>query len=134
MKAMVITKYGSPDVLQFEEVEKPTPKDNQVLVKVQAASANPLDWHGIRGKPFIARLMGTGLLRPKSSKVGADVAGRVETVGKDGTQFKTGDEGVGGGNGSFSENAWAREDRGAFKTANLSCEEGGAGPGAAYTA
>src|SRR3989441_3524488 len=103
MKAIVITKYGSPDVLQFEEVEKPTPKDNQVLVKVQAASANPLDWHGIRGKPFIARLMGTGLLRPKSSKVGADVAGRVEARGQEGNQIKTGDEGVGGGKGCFGQ-------------------------------
>jgi len=134
MKAMVITKYGSPDVLQFEEVEKPTPKDNQVLVKVQAASANPLDWHGIRGKPFIARLMGTGLLRPKSSKVGADVAGRVEAVGKDVTQFKPGDEVFGGCNGSFAEYACAREDRVALKPANLSFEEVAAVPVAAYTA
>src|SRR2546427_10696628 len=110
MKAMVITKYGSPDVLQFEEVEKPTPKDNQVLVKVQAASANPLDWHGIRGKPFIARLMGTGLLRPKSSKVGADVAGRVEAEGKDVNQFKTGAEGFGGSKGCVCEDARGRED------------------------
>ena len=134
MKAIVITKYGSPDVLQFEEVEKPTPKDNQVLVKVQAASANPLDWHGIRGKPFIARLMGTGLLRPKSSKVGADVAGRVEAVGKDVTQFKPGDEVFGGCNGSFAEYACAREDRVALKPANLSFEEVAAVPVAAYTA
>src|SRR2546427_9845587 len=103
MKAMVITKYGSPDVLQFEEVEKPTPKDNQVLVKVQAASANPLDWHGIRGKPFIARLMGTGLLRPKSSKVGADVAGRGEALGKERSQIKPGDGGFGGGEGSLDQ-------------------------------
>src|SRR2546428_11456179 len=102
MKAMVITKYGSPDVLQFEEVEKPTPKDNQVLVKVQAASANPLDWHGIRGKPFIARLMGTGLLRPKSSKVGADVAGRGGRGGRGRQKFKPGDGGVGGGDRGLS--------------------------------
>src|SRR5256712_13012432 len=134
MKAMVITKYGSPDVLQFEEVEKPTPKDNQVLVKVQAASANPLDWHGMRGKPFIARLMGNGLLKPKSSKVGADVAGWVEAVGKDVTQFKPGDEVFGGCNGSFAEYACAREDRVALKPANLSFEEAAAVPVAAYTA
>src|SRR2546422_11516282 len=124
MKAIVITKYGSPDVLQFEEVEKPTPKDNQVLVKVQAASANPLDWHGIRGKPFIARLMGTGLLRPKSSKVGADVAGRGEAVWKEVNQFKTGGEGVGGGNGSFAEYAGAREERVALKTHKPTFEGG----------
>ncbi|HEX9240746.1 MAG TPA: alcohol dehydrogenase catalytic domain-containing protein, partial [Candidatus Bathyarchaeia archaeon] len=108
MKAIVITKYGSPDVLQFEEVDKPTPKDDQILVRVQAASANPLDWHGMRGKPFIARLMGNGLLKPKSSKVGADVAGWVEAVGKDVTQFKPGDEVFGGCNGSFAEYACAR--------------------------
>ena len=69
MKAIVIEKYGSPDVLQFKEVEMPTPNDNQVLVRVQAASANPLDWHLMRGEPFIARLMGTGLLKPKARKL-----------------------------------------------------------------
>src|SRR2546428_11516403 len=111
MKAIVITKYGSPDVLQFEEVDKPTPKDDQILVRVQAASANPLDWHGMRGKPFIARLMGNGLLKPKSSKVGADVAGGVEAVGKGGTQFKPGGEGFGGGYGVFFEEGGGRRGR-----------------------
>jgi len=134
MKAIVIEKYGSPDVLQFKEVERPTPKDNQVLVKVQAASANPLDWHLMRGEPFIARLMGTGLLKPKSSRVGADVAGRVEAVGKDVTQFKPGDEVFGTCNGSFAEYACAREDRLALKPANVSFEEAAAIPVAATTA
>ncbi len=134
MKAIVIEKYGSPDVLQFKEVERPTPKDNQVLVRVQAASANPLDWHLMRGEPFIARLMGTGLLKPKSSKVGADVAGRVEAVGKDVTQFKPGDEVFGTCNGSFAEYACAREDRLALKPANVSFEEAAAIPVAAITA
>ncbi len=134
MKAIVIEKYGSPDVLQFKEVEIPTPKDNQVLVRVQAASANPLDWHLMRGEPFIARLMGTGLLKPKSSKVGADVAGRVEAVGKDVTQFKPGDEVFGTCNGSFAEYACAREDRLALKPANVSFEEAAAIPVAATTA
>jgi len=134
MKAIVIEKYGSPDVLQFKEVERPTPKDNQVLVRVQAASANPLDWHLMRGEPFIARLMGTGLLKPKSSKVGADVAGRVEAVGKDVTQFKPGDEVCGTCNGSFAEYACAREDRLALKPANVSFEEAAAIPVAAITA
>ncbi len=134
MKAIVIEKYGSPDVLQFKEVERPTPKDNQVLVKVQAASANPLDWHLMRGEPFIARLMGTGLLKPRSSKVGADVAGRVEAVGKDVTQFKPGDEVFGTCNGSFAEYACAREDRLALKPANVSFEEAAAIPVAATTA
>ena len=134
MKAIVIEKYGSPDVLQFKEVERPTPKDNQVLVRVQAASANPLDWHLMRGEPFIARLMGTGLLKPRSSKVGADVAGRVEAVGKDVTQFKPGDEVFGTCNGSFAEYACAREDRLALKPANVSFEEAAAIPVAATTA
>ena len=134
MKAILFTKYGSPDVLQLTEVEKRTPKDNQVLVRVQAASANPLDWHLMRGEPFIARLMGTGLLKPKSSKVGADVAGRVEAVGKDVTQFKPGDEVFGTCNGSFAEYACAREDRLALKPANVSFEEAAAIPVAATTA
>jgi len=134
MKAIVIEKYGSPDVLQFKEVERPTPKDNQVLVRVQAASANPLDWHLMRGEPFIARLMGTGLLKPRSSKVGADVAGRVEAVGKDVTLFKPGDEVFGTCNGSFAEYACAREDRLALKPANVSFEEAAAIPVAATTA
>jgi len=134
MKAIVIEKYGSPDVLQFKEVERPTPKDNQVLVRVQAASANPLDWHLMRGEPFIARLVGTGLLKPKSSRVGADVAGRVEAVGKDVTQFKPGDEVFGTCNGSFAEYACAREDRLALKPANVSFEEAAAIPVAATTA
>ncbi len=134
MKAIVIEKYGSPDVLQFKEVERPTPNDNQVLVRVQAASANPLDWHLMRGEPFIARLMGTGLLKPKSSRVGADVAGRVEAVGKDVTLFKPGDEVFGTCNGSFAEYACAREDRLALKPANVSFEEAAAIPVAATTA
>ncbi len=133
MKAIVLTKYGSPDVLQFKEVEKPTPNDNQVLVRVHAASANPLDWHEMRGAPFIARLS-TGLLKPKNPKVGADVAGRVEAVGKDVTQFKPGDEVFGGCNGSFAEYVCARGDRLALKPGNLSFEEAAAIPVAAITA
>jgi NADPH:quinone reductase-like Zn-dependent oxidoreductase len=134
MKAIVYTQYGSPDILQFKEVEKPTAKDNQVLVKVHAASANPLDWHEMRGAPFIARLMGTGLLKPKNSKLGTDIAGQVEAVGRDVTQFKPGDEVFGGSNGSFAEYACAREDRLALKPANLSFEEAAAIPVAAITA
>jgi len=79
MKAIVYTKYGSPDVLQFIEMEKPSPKDNEVLVKVYAASANPADWHTMRAKPFLAR-MANGLLKPKIPRLGADLAGRVEAV------------------------------------------------------
>src|SRR6266849_5057656 len=134
MKAIVLTKYGSPDVLHFKEVEKPTPKDNQVLVRVHAASANPLDWHEMRGSPFIARLMGNGLLKPKDSKLGADVAGQVEAVGKDVTQFKPGDEVFGVCNGSFAEYACGKEGRLALKPNNNSFEEAAAIPVAAITA
>jgi NADPH:quinone reductase-like Zn-dependent oxidoreductase len=133
VKAILFTKYGSPDVLQFQEVEKPTPKDNQVLVKVQAASANPLDWHGMRGAPFLVRFS-DGLRKPKNPKVGADVAGRVEAVGKDVTEFKPGDEVFGACSGSFAEYAVAREDRLALKPANLSFEAAAAVPVAALTA
>src|SRR5258707_58001 len=91
MKAIRYTKYGSPDVLQLVEVEKPTPNDNQVLVKVQAAPANPLDWHRMRAEPFLVRT-DEGLRKPKNPKLGADLAGRVEAVGKDVTEFKPGDE------------------------------------------
>ena len=91
MKAIVYTKYGSPDVLQLKEVEKPTPKDNEVLVKIHAASANPADWHLMRAEPFLARLA-NGLLKPKNTRLGADVAGRVEAVGRNVTQFQVGDE------------------------------------------
>ena len=92
MKAIVYTKYGSPDVLQLKEVEKPTPKDDEVLVKVHAASVNAADWHLLRGEPFLVRLMGFGLLKPKNKILGADIAGRVEAVGRNVKQFQPGDE------------------------------------------
>ena len=95
MKAIVYTEYGPPEVLQLKEVEKPTPKDDEVLVKVHAASANPADWHLMRAEPFLARLE-NGLLKPKNTKLGADVAGRVEAVGRNVTQFQVGDDVFGG--------------------------------------
>src|SRR6476659_6569497 len=91
MQAIVYTMYGSPDVLQLNDVEKPAPKDNEVLVKVHAASANPLDWQLMRAEPFLARLE-KGLLKPKNTKLGADVAGRVEAVGRNVTLFHEGDD------------------------------------------
>src|SRR5512137_1168347 len=91
MKAIIFTQYGSPDVLQLTDLEKPTPKDNEVLVKIHAASANPLDWHRMRGAPFLARL-NNGLQKPKNTMIGADIAGRVEALGKNVTQFQLGDE------------------------------------------
>src|SRR5690349_9215564 len=86
MKAIIYTQYGSPDVLQLQNIEKPTPKDNQVLVKVQAASANPADWHTMRGAPFLARLV-NGLFKPKHPRLGGDLAGTVEAVGINITQY-----------------------------------------------
>src|SRR6185312_15394210 len=91
MKAIVYTQYGSPDVLQFKEVEKPAPREGQILIKIYAASANPLDWHLMRASPFLARLAG-GLRKPKDPRLGADFAGRVEAVGPNVTQFQPGDE------------------------------------------
>ena len=133
MKAIVYTKYGSSDVLQFKEVEKPAPKDGEVLVKIYAASANPLDWHFMRGSPFFARL-GAGLFKPKDPRLGADFAGRVEAVGTNVTQFQPGDEVFGSHVGSFAEYASVPEDRLALKPANLSFEEAAAIPVAAVTA
>ena len=90
MKAIVYEKYGPPDVLQLKEVEKPTPKDDEVLIKVHAASANPADWHLMRGAPFLARFE-MGFPKPKK-RLGVDVAGRVKAVGSNVTQFQPGDE------------------------------------------
>src|SRR4029453_13356722 len=92
MKAIVYHNYGSPDVLRLEEIAKPVPNDNQVLVRVRAASVNPLDWHYIEGTPYVIRAMGVGLRKPKDTRLGVDFAGMVEAVGKNVTQFKPGDE------------------------------------------
>jgi NADPH:quinone reductase-like Zn-dependent oxidoreductase len=133
MKAILFTKYGSPDVLKFTEVEKPTPQDKQVLVKVYAASANPLDWHRMRAKPFLVR-MGEGFLKPTNPKLGADVAGKVEAVGSSVTEFQPGDEVFGVCSGSFAEYALAGAGKLARKPANLSFEAAAAVPVAAFTA
>lgn len=134
MKAIVWTKYGSPDFLQLQEVAKPVPKDNQVLIKIHAASVNPLDWHRMRGAPFLVRL-DEGFFKPKDTRLGADVAGRVEAVGSAVTQFKVGDEVFGElGAGSFAEYVAARESRLALKPANLSFEEAASTPVVGFTA
>ena len=91
MKAIVYTQYGSPDVLQLKDVEKPTPRDDEVLIRIYAASANPADWHLMRAEPFLARIE-NGLLEPRNTKLGADVAGRVEAVGRTVTEFQVGDD------------------------------------------
>jgi NADPH:quinone reductase-like Zn-dependent oxidoreductase len=134
MKAVVATKYGSPDVLQLKEVEKPTPKENEVLVKIHAASANPLDWHKLRASPFFVRFS-EGLFRPKQTALGADIAGRVEAVGSKVTQFRVGDEVFGGVSaGGFAEYVCSAENYIVHKPAKLSFEETAAVPVAALTA
>src|SRR5438128_2334904 len=134
MKAIVRTQYGSPDVLQFKEVEKPIPDETRgVLVKVYASSANPLDWHTMRASPFIVRTS-EGLRKPKTPWLGVDIAGQVEAVASNITQFKPGDEVFGRSTGSFAEYAIARENRLALKPANSSFEEAAAVPVAGLTA
>src|SRR2546421_803772 len=133
MKAIVYTQYGSPDVLQFKEVEKLAPKDGQILVKIYAASANPLDWHLMRASPFLARLAG-GLRKPKDPRLGADFAGRVEAVGANVAQFQPGDEVFGASTGAFAEYICVAEREVALKPANLSFEQAAAVPVAATTA
>jgi NADPH:quinone reductase-like Zn-dependent oxidoreductase len=135
MKAMVYTKFGPPDVLQLREVEKPFPKDNELLIKVHAASANAYDWRHLRADPFLIRLMGAGLLKPKHKILGADIAGRVEAVGINVKQFQPGDEVFGdGGYGGFAEYACVDENRFVLKPADLTFEEAAAVPMAALTA
>jgi len=134
MQAIVYTHYGSPRVLQLTEVEKPVPKDSEVLVKVQAASVNAYDWHFMTGSPILVRVSGSGLRRPKDPRLGVDLAGRVEAVGSAVTQFHVGDEVFGRGAGAFAEYACAREDRIALKPATLSFEAAAAVPIAALTA
>ena len=102
MKAIVYRRYGSPDVLKYEDIDKPTVGDDQVLIKVRAASVNPYDWHFMRGTPYLMRLM-TGLRKPKVTRIGADAAGHVEAVGRKVTQFKPGDEVFGSCRGAFAE-------------------------------
>jgi NADPH:quinone reductase-like Zn-dependent oxidoreductase len=133
MKAIVYDKYGPPDVLQFRDIATPAPADNEVLIHVRAASANPLDWHFMRGEPWFIRLM-LGLRKPKDKRLGVDVAGVVEAVGRNVTQFKPGDAVFGGCRGAFAERACAKEDGLVLKPANLSFEQAAAVPVAALTA
>lgn len=123
MKAIVYCDYGVGN-LKLEDVEKPTPTDDQLLVRVRAASVNPLDWHFIEGTPYIMRAMGVGLRKPKDVRLGVDFSGVVEAVGKNVTQFKPGDEVFGGRGGAFAEYVCVRADRGvALKPANLTFEQ-----------
>jgi NADPH:quinone reductase-like Zn-dependent oxidoreductase len=137
MKAIEYTEYGSPNVLRLNDVEIPSPKDNEVLVKIHAASANPLDWHLMRAEPFLARFE-NGLLKPKNTKLGADVAGRVEARGKNATQFHIGDAVFGAQYikdlGAFAEYVCMPENILAQKPENISFKAAAAVPIAAYTA
>jgi NADPH:quinone reductase-like Zn-dependent oxidoreductase len=122
MKAIVYCDYGLAN-LKLEEVEKPAPNDDQILVKVRATSVNPYDWHFVEGTPKFMRL-GVGLRKPKDTRLGVDYAGTVEAVGKDVTQFKPGDEVFGGKGGSFAEYVCVRHDRLiALKPANITFEQ-----------
>src|SRR5213078_1553 len=123
MKSIVYCDYGLAN-LKFTDVEKPTPTDDQLLVKVRAASVNPLDWHFIEGTPKIMRAMGVGLRKPKDTRLGVDFAGTVEAVGKKVTQFKPGDEVFGGRDGAFAEYVCPRADRAVtLKPANITFEQ-----------
>jgi NADPH:quinone reductase-like Zn-dependent oxidoreductase len=137
MKAIVQPKYGSPDVLQLKDVEKPTPRENEVLVKIHAASVNAYDWHLLTADIFLVRMMGGGFLRPKNTRPGADIAGWVEAVGVNVKHFKPGDEVYGdiaGISGGFAEYAAVPEKLLALKPDNLSFEEAAAVPMAGITA
>src|SRR5437867_4471784 len=123
MKAIVYCDYGLPN-LKLADIAKPTPTDDQILVRVRAASVNPLDWHFIEGTPKIMRAMGVGLRKPKDVRLGVDFAGMVEAVGKNVTQFKPGDEVFGGRDGAFAEYVCPRADRAvALKPANITFEQ-----------
>ena len=122
MKAIVYCDYGVANI-KLESIAKPAPTDDQLLVKVRAASVNPYDWHFIRGTPYIMRL-GVGLRKPKDPRLGVDFAGTVEAVGKNVTQYKPGDDVFGGRGGAFAEYVCPRADRAvAIKPANISFEQ-----------
>jgi NADPH:quinone reductase-like Zn-dependent oxidoreductase len=148
MKAAVYTRYGPPDVVQIKDLDKPVPKDNEVLIKVRAASVNPLDGGLMKGKPYSGRIV-TGLRKPKDTRPGRDVAGQVEAVGRNVTQFKPGDEvfgvcisdpqdsGIGlwvHCHGAFAEYACAPESTLVMKPDNVTFEQAASAPIAAFTA
>ena len=133
MQAVVYDDYGTADVLRLAAIEKLLPLDHQVLIRVRAAAANPLDWHYMRGTPYIMRL-DSGLLKPKSNRIGVDVAGQVVAVGKNVTRFKPGDEVFGTGHGAFAEYVLASEKRLVSKPAGVTFEQAAAVPIAALTA
>src|SRR5437762_8949269 len=123
MKAITYCDYGLAN-LKLEEIEKPVPDDDQILVRVRAASVNPYDWHFVEGTPYVMRAMGVGLRKPKDRRLGVDFAGTVEAVGKNVTQFKPGDEVFGGRDGAFAQYVCPRATRAvALKPANITFEQ-----------
>ncbi len=132
MKAIIYCDFGSPDVLKLEGIARPVPDENQVLIKVRAASVNPYDWHFMRGVPYVMRLE-AGLRKPADTRLGGDVAGQVEAVGKNVTQFKPGDEVFGLCHGAFAEYCLGRSKL-ALKPANITFEQAASVPVAAVTA
>lgn len=134
MRAAVFHEYGPPDaVVRIAEVESPVPKEDEVLLAVRAASLNALDWHMMRGTPYFMRLM-TGLLRPGTTRPGVDVAGRVEAVGAKVTDFRVGDEVLGGGRGTVAELACAQAAALIARPAGVSAEQAATLPVAGLTA
>lgn len=134
MKAIVRAKYGSPDILEFKDVDIPVPTERQVLVKIAANSINPIDWHMLRGTPILLRLAGFGLLKPKHQIFGADLAGMVGSVGSNVTQFKVGDKVFGSSIGSFAEYARISATKLALKPESVSFEQAASLPVAGLTA
>ena len=134
MKAIVQDTYGSPDVLELRDIDRPVVGDDDLLVRVHAAGVDQGVWHFMTGLPYLFRIAGSGLRAPKARVPGLDVAGRVEAVGKDATQFQPGDEVFGICSGSFAEYAGAREEQVAPKPANLTFEQAAAVPVSAVTA
>ena len=134
MKAIVYTKYGSPDVLRLQDVEKPSPEENEVLVKVHAASVNALDWRPFTFPLIFVRMMRSGLREPKNKSLGVDVAGRVEAVGATVKQFQPGDEVFGLSKRAFAELVCVAEDKLVLKPANVSFEAAASVPVAGLTA
>jgi NADPH:quinone reductase-like Zn-dependent oxidoreductase len=133
MKAIVYHRYGPPDVLGIEDLETPTAAADEVLIRVRAASVNPLDWHYMRGTPHLLRI-GTGLGKPKNPRLGVDVAGQVEAVGRSVTQLKPGDEVFGTCRGAFAEYACAPARALVVKPDNVTFEQAASAPIAGLTA
>jgi NADPH:quinone reductase-like Zn-dependent oxidoreductase len=134
MKAICFDRYGPPDVLELREVDRPEPQEGEILVRVRAASVNPREWHFMRGTPYVLRAQ-AGLRRPKDNRLGIDMAGVVESVGRNVTRFRPGDEVFGSANGALAEYVAVGQDGAVLaKPANVTFEQAAAVPVAAYTA